>query len=549
MARVKPLPPSLVSKIAAGEVVERPASVVKELVENSLDAGAHRIEVELRKGGLGLVRVVDDGEGMEEEDALLAIEEYSTSKIATLEDLVAISTLGFRGEALHAISSVSRFTLVTSPGELATVVKVEGGVLKSVSKVPRSRGTTVEVRDLFFNLRARRRFLRSPATERAHVLQVMREYVLAYPKVHFLVREGEEVLLEALPGTREDRAARLWGLEREDILTLDYARGEMELTGVMANPCHTRRDSRGEFFFVNNRPVRDRLLAAGLMEGLRGRLVRGEYPLAALFIKVPPGEVDVNVHPSKREVKFRKPQEVVTLVKEGVERGLGISPSVKGRWEGRGYGSPPFPPGGGLPEAFTRVEEARMAFSPPSWRFLGEYAGVYLLVEMEGDLVLVDKHALHERMIYDTIRESWERGGRVRLLLVPLEVELDELEKGRLEEGAPALEAMGFRFQLKGDGVCEIKGVPQWFQGDAVAFFRAFLAEGGAPGQEEMVARAASLACRQAVKAGDPQVMAHVDGLMAYLESRGLDLTCPHGRPVAVRLSLGDVERLFKRRI
>ncbi len=547
MAKVKPLPPALVSKIAAGEVVERPASVVKELVENSLDAGATRIEVELKRGGLGLIKVVDDGEGMEEEDALLAIEEYSTSKITTLEDLGAISTLGFRGEALHAISSVSRFTLFTSPGDLGTVVKVEGGVMKSVSKAPRSRGTTVEVGDLFFNLRARRRFLRSPSTERSHILQVMREYVLAYPRIHFIVREEGDVLMEAFPGSLEERASFLWGLEPKEILPLEHREGDLELTGVLARPSHTRRDSRGEFFFINGRPVRDRFLAAALMEGLRGRLVKGEYPLVALFIKMPPQEVDVNVHPSKREVKFRSPRQVATLVKRGVDKALGVPPSTGGE---AGYG---YRPSSAFRESFSMtgpgVEEARLAFSLPSWRFLGEYAGVYLLAEMEGDLVLVDKHALHERMIYDTIRESWERGGRVRLLLVPLELELEEEEREMLEETTPALEAMGFRFQLKGAGVCEIKGVPQWFQGDAVAFFKAWLAQGEAAGEEEMMARAASLACRQAIKAGDPLGGTQVEGLMNYLESRGLDLTCPHGRPVAVRLSQGDVERLFKRRI
>ncbi|RLE00157.1 MAG: DNA mismatch repair endonuclease MutL, partial [Aquificota bacterium] len=278
MGRVRPLPPSLVSKIAAGEVVERPASVVKELVENSLDAGACQVEVELEDGGLRLVRVVDDGEGMEEEDALLALEEYSTSKIATIQDLSCITTLGFRGEALHAIAAVSRFTLFTSPGGLGTVVKVEGGVLKSVSKKPRSRGTTVEVRDLFFNLRARRRFLRSSATERSHILQVMKEYILAYPKVRFLLRERGEVLLEALLGDLKERAAALWGLKPKDILSLEAQDGSMRLEGVLAAPHFTRRDARGEFFFVNGRPVKDRLLAGALMEGMRTRLVKGEYP-------------------------------------------------------------------------------------------------------------------------------------------------------------------------------------------------------------------------------------------------------------------------------
>jgi len=545
VGRVRPLPPSLVSKIAAGEVVERPASVVKELVENSLDAGACQVEVELEDGGLRLVRVVDDGEGMEEEDALLALEEYSTSKIATIQDLSCITTLGFRGEALHAIAAVSRFTLFTSPGGLGTVVKVEGGVLKSVSKKPRSRGTTVEVRDLFFNLRARRRFLRSPVTERSHILQVMKEYILAYPKVRFLLRERGEVLLEALPGDLKERAAALWGLKPKDILSLEAQDGSMRLEGVLAAPPFTRRDARGEFFFVNGRPVKDRLLAGALMEGMRTRLVKGEYPFCGLFLSIPPEDVDVNVHPSKREVKFRRPYEVASLVKRGVAAVLG-GPSSKGSAESPSYSSHL---GLSFQGRMERVEEVRMPFSLPSWRFLGEYAGLFFLVEMEGDLVLVDKHALHERMLYDTIREGWEKQGKVRLLLVPLEFSMEETELSRLMGTREVLEGMGFRFQLKGEGLCEIKGVPQWFQGDAVAFFQSWAAEGEVVGEEELVARAASLACREAVKAGDALSVDQIDRLLAFLESRGLDLTCPHGRPVAVRLSKGDVERLFKRRI
>jgi len=546
VAKVRPLSPALVSKIAAGEVVERPASVVKELVENSLDAGASRVEVVLEDGGLRLVKVVDDGEGMEEEDALLALEEYSTSKISTLQDLSSITTLGFRGEALHAISAVSRFTLFTSTGELGTGVRVEGGVIKTVTKGPRSRGTTVEVRDLFFNLRARRRFLRSPSTERAHILQVMREYILAYPEVNFLLVEKGDLLLQAFPGGLGDRAALLWALKEEDIVTLEAREGDLELTGVLARPPHARRDSRGLFFFVNGRPVRDRLLAGALMEGMRSRLVKGEYPMVALFLHMPPGDVDVNVHPSKREVKFRRPYQVAALVKKGVEKALG-APSPGVRWQGASLPHPPSSVHGS--HWSGEVREERIPFSLPSWRFLGEYAGLYLVVEQDGDLVLVDKHALHERMLYDTIRENWDKGGKARLLLVPLEFQLEGEEGEFLKETAHALEALGFRIQLKGEGLCEIKGVPQWFQGDAVAFFRSWLAQGEPAGEDELMARAASLACRQAMKGGDALRGDQVDRLMAFLDSRGLDLTCPHGRPVAVRLSRGDVERLFKRRI
>lgn len=542
MARVKPLSPALVSKIAAGEVVERPASVVKELVENSLDAGATRVEVEVERGGLALVRVVDNGEGMDEEDALLALEEYTTSKISTLSDLSSIQTLGFRGEALHAISSVSRFTLVTSTEDLATLVKVEGGVLKGVSKRPRQRGTTVEVRDLFFNLRARRRFMRSPSTEMAYILRTIREYGLAYPGVYFTLREGDRVILDLPPAPLEERAAALWGVKSKDLLHGHLERGPMALEGLMARPALTRRDAKFLFFFVNGRPVKDRFLTTALMEALRERLVKGEYPMALLFFTLPPKEVDVNVHPAKREVKFRSVRDVLTLIRDWGASLLtddhtpystfpSPSPSVP-------YPEGPLPRGGG-------VREASLRLAPLPWRFFGEYGGVFLLLEMEGDLVMVDKHALHERMLYDAIRKEWGLKGRVRSLLVPLEVPVESEPPSRVLD---ALEEMGFSLRLKGDGVCEIKGVPQWFQGDVGTFIRSML-EGGDLGQEEMVRRAATLACRGAVKAGDPLTPTQVEALMDYLISKGLDLTCPHGRPVVVRLSRGEVDRLFKRRV
>jgi len=542
MAKVKPLSPALVSKIAAGEVVERPASVVKELVENSLDAVATRVDVEVERGGLALVRVVDDGEGMDEEDALLALEEYATSKIATLNDLSSIQTLGFRGEALHAISSVSRFTLVTSTEDLATLVRVEGGVLKGVSKRPRRRGTTVEVRDLFFNLRARRRFMRSPSTEMAHILRTIREYGLAYPGVHFTLREGDRVILDVPSASLEERAAALWGVKSQDLLHGQLERGPMALEGLMTRPALARRDAKSLFFFVNGRPVKDRFLVMALMEALRGRLVKGEYPMALLFLTLPPKEVDVNVHPAKREVKFRPLRDVLTLIRDWGASLLGgdhppyspfppPSPSVF-------YSEVSLPREGG-------VREASLRLAPLPWRFLGEYSGVFLLLEMEGDLVMVDKHALHERMLYDAIRKEWGVEKGVRLLLVPLEVPVESEPPSHILD---ALEEMGFRLRLKGDGVCEIKGVPQWFQGDVGTFIGSML-ERGDLGRGEMVRRAATLACRGAVKAGDPLTPTQVEGLMDYLISRGLDLTCPHGRPVVVRLSRGEVDRLFKRRV
>ncbi len=536
MGRIRTLPPALVSKIAAGEVVERPASVVKELVENSLDAGATKVDVELERGGLSLIRVVDDGEGMEEEDALMAIEEYATSKVFTLEDLYAVTTLGFRGEALHAISSVSRFNLVTGLGDLATVVKVEGGVLKRVSKRPRIRGTTVEVRDLFFNLRARRRFMRSPSTETTHILRVMREYALAYPHVHFTLIEGGRVLMDAPAAPLAERMATLLGVDHHDLTAARVEEDGMVLEGLMAS--HTRRDTKAMFFFVNGRPVRDRFLVGMCTEALRGKVVRGEYPIAVFFFVLPPHDVDVNVHPTKREVRFRSPNKVVSLLRRwvGALNSEGERVFTASLPEGFAYADVPPPVGA--------VREEGLGLELPPWRYIGEYQGVFLLLELHEDLVLVDKHALHERMIYDALRGEWGRGGGVRLLLVPVEV---SLEAEAHADTVEALRALGFRLQLKGDRVCEIKGVPLWFQGDVGPFLKLVLEGGWA--EREVAEKAASLACREAMKAGEPLSAPQVEVLVDYLISKGLDLTCPHGRPVAVRFSKGEVERLFKRRV
>ena len=560
MRKIQRLSPVMVSKIAAGEVIERPASVVKELVENSLDANASRIEVDIDKGGLKIVRVVDNGEGMEEDDALAALEEYSTSKISSLEDLCFISTLGFRGEALHAISSVSRLLLFTSTGGLGTVVKAEGGLVKGVAKRPRAKGTTVEVRDLFFNLRARRKFLRSPATEMGHVLQLMKEYVLAYPQVHFVLRENDKVFIDYPSGSLIERAAALWSIAEDAVLEIELQGDGVILEGCLANPASLiRKDAKGIFFFVNGRPVKDRLLVTGLVRGLRHRLPRGEYPLCALFLKLSAEDVDVNVHPSKREVKFRRPQEVARLLQEGIssvldgrldekrtifapsgERGL-ISDRMA-RISGSSYsfhGS----------HGFSRVCEERMDLGTPFWRFLGEYAGVFLLLEVGDDLVLVDKHALHERMIYDVLMRQDKAGKAGRLLLVPLEVFLEPGEAECIAYLAKLLEKLGFILTLKGEDSCEIRGVPSWFKGDVVLFVRALLEQGEVVAEEEMRERIASLACREAIKAGDSLEFSEVERLLNHLDFKGMELTCPHGRPVVVRLSRAEVDRLFKRRV
>jgi DNA mismatch repair protein MutL len=519
--KIHVLPPGLVNQIAAGEVVERPASVVKELCENALDAGARTIAVDIEDGGLVLVRVADDGAGMDHDDALLALERHATSKLRDAEGLATIATMGFRGEAVPAIASVSRFRLDTSPGEdgAGTRILVEGGALLETSPVARTRGTTVEVRDLFFNTPARRKFMRAAATEAGHVSEALTRLALARSDVGFTLRSGGRVLLSSRAGELlSERVAQAIGREvARHFVAIDATRGEVRVHGVVTSPDHSQATSRSLYLFVNGRYFRDRSASHAVLRAYAGVLPHGRHPGGVLFVELPLDRVDVNVHPQKLEVRFAEARSVQDAIHHAVSSALRTAP-----WLGRGgagsarpgtppttaagggepHGGavagapgdplaaeevasvlswaraihpplesgallpfPPSPPGASQPLPFTAALHGEP--SPPlgyfgSLRYLGQHVRTYLLCEAPGGaLVIIDQHASHERLLFHRLQEAQRlRQVRAQSFLVPQVVTLPGPLARSLEAHLAELAALGLDLEPFGGDAFAVKGAP-----------------------------------------------------------------------------------------
>ncbi|WP_025322863.1 DNA mismatch repair endonuclease MutL [Deferrisoma camini] len=597
--RVRVLPDEIANRIAAGEVVERPASVVKELVENAVDAGAGRVRVRLEGAGKRLIAVEDDGEGMGREDALLALERHATSKIASADDLDTITTLGFRGEALPSIASVSRMRIVTRPPEAseATVVRVEGGKVMAVESAGAPRGTTVEVTDLFFNVPARLKFLKGDATELRHCVETVTQLALVHYDVGFELRSQGRVSLAAPPGqSLEERAAQVAGAEAPG--GLYWARAEAdgrELVFAFAAPHEGRGHRRGLRLFVNGRPVQDRLLVRAVTEGYRGLLEKGRYPVALLWVEVPPDEIDVNVHPAKREVRFRDEGRVFRWVAGFVAESLAGAPwlsrgavtpapepsrrpelgrvaeAVAGYAErvsaGGGGRAPSSPPArksragaigrlrmGGAPP--VAPSQPGLRFDEPSrgpydgLRFLGSVEATYLVFQDPDrrELVILDQHAAHERVLYE--RFLGQGGGRpVQRLLVPVTVECSSAERAAFEERKGALSALGFRVEPFGDTALAVTETPADLPAAAAeAVVRDILGADPAEVAEGHDALARRAACAAAVKARRALDASEAEALLRALSAARHPSHCPHGRPLVVRLGRKELEGMFHRR-
>lgn len=666
---IRRLPPTLVNKIAAGEVVERPASVVKELVENSLDAGATRIDVSVERGGMDLVRVADNGCGIPAEELPLAVAPHATSKIATEEDLFSIRTLGFRGEALASIASVSQLTVRSRPpqAEHGAMIEVYGGRVGPVVPCGCPMGTIVEVRNLFFNTPVRRKFLRSVQTELGHVSEALMRIALAMPEVHFTLRHGERVLLE-LPagGDRLERIARCCGRDLADaLLYVESMEGPVELTGYVSHPNYSRPNSRLQYFFLNGRFIRDRSLQHALGEAYRGLLTVGRFPAAFLYLRMPPELVDVNVHPTKLEVRFQDggrvysqvlsalrakflstdmsarvqptaidpsglvdPQkaaehraQVVAWAKGKIAQWVAGGPASTGpdfgpaAWErddaaSAGAGgatpsnrsepidplaelrpaeSPPglpkpldsapgagsLPTGGGagaLAEAFSpeRVLSAErqpgsaggeLGLSGPANRPHLERRPVavqmhnrYLVAETEEGLVIFDQHALHESILYEELRERARRGPlETQRLLSPEPVDLSPSEAALLLEHRLVLQQVGLLVEPFGGSTVLVLGCPNVGRPvQAAELVHAVLERlsqtGRMPSKEELEDELLhTLACRAAVKAGDPLRPEEIEALLARRHLAVQSHHCPHGRPTAILLTRQELDRQFKR--
>lgn len=580
---IRLLPADVASQIAAGEVVERPASVVKELVENALDAGAGTVTVEIAAAGRTLVRVADDGAGIPADELALAVERHATSKLASAEELFRIATLGFRGEALASIGSVARLTIVSRTPEApnGARLRVEGGLVGEIEPVGAPVGTTVSVEDLFYNLPARLKFLKQDLTERRAIDALLSRYALAYPHVRFRLSDGQTASLQtAGDGDRRTILASLYGVEAARQL-LDVAAEEdgLKLTGFISPTALTRSNRREITFFVNGRWIQDTPLTSALLQAYHTLLMVGRYPLAALFVEVPPGEVDVNVHPAKAEVRFRAQDRVFSLVQRSTRRALlayAPVPDVTPHhlWGGHSHPAQPDPAwglahddGGGIQQAeggFTNADPGAQSASAgqqptigrvPLLRLIGQVGAAYLVAEGPDGLYLVDQHAAHERVLFEKLMaQRGQESLSSQALLAPVVVELPPAGARLLESQLPVLHRFGFAVEPFGSAAFQVRAVPALFAsgGDPAAALRALVEdfeEDEAPLQDEVEARVAGRVCKRlAVKAGQVLSPEEQRALLTDLEACASPRTCPHGRPTMIHISVEMLERQFGRR-
>jgi len=648
MNKIKILSDNLANQIAAGEVVERPASVVKELVENAIDAGGTRIQIDIELGGRRLMRIGDDGEGMSRDDAILAFERHATSKIRTADDLARIGTLGFRGEALASIASVAKVELITKTevDPAASRVVFEGGRLIDVKDAARDTGTTISVRDLFYNTPARRKFMRSEATENYHLTSIVTHYALAHPEIAFkLTNNGREVIHVSPAKDLRERAFQIFGRDLlESLLPVDGGREYVaRISGFVSAPRERRTTRDSQYFFVNKRFVRDKTIAGGLLEGFRSVLPHGIYPVAFLFLEMPLEEIDVNVHPAKTEVRFRRGEAVKDVIAEAIRTALAkagitadprseqtIEREPKPSFEPPEFDPPLIEQGGidfrheeviyhgpqALPEiksnglaaaAYARAEQNADSFEPiiveaktpaegfvveegiavPDTRIspsayaelppvdsaakvaktieiealsaskvqpLGQLHESFIIAVDDEGLLLIDQHVAHERILFDKYRKGEvERSIESQNLLLPETIDLSpaQSEAFRLIEGD--LESLGFGLMRLSGRTVAIKSIPTDLQpAEARNLFSEILdtieiEKRGSPKSTLRDDIAASLACKAAVKINMRLTPEKMRWMIDRLLLTTSPTTCPHGRPVILRLSMKDIERAFHR--
>jgi len=571
---IRVLPEEVASAIAAGEVIERPASVVKELLENSLDAGAAQIHIRLEAGGRSFIEVADDGCGIPAEELPLAVARYATSKLETANDLFAIHSLGFRGEALASIGAVGRMEIHThAQGEQAGArVSVEGGKVAAVRAVGAPPGTLVRVRDLFFNLPARLKFLKSEITERRRIEALVGRYALAYPNVRFRLEEDGRVVLQSSgSGESREALAAVFGLEvaREMIALPPTEASGIHVRGFLSPPSVQRSNRREMTFFVNGRWVQDASLSAAVVQAYQGLLMVGRFPVAVILIEVPPESVDVNVHPAKAEVRFREPDRIFSLLQRVVRATLlGQAPAAEqeagwgwGGWEPGASGrsiSPDWEAGHFPAETGPEPPVALQAPWPsgalPLLRAVGQVGAAYLVAEGPDGLYLVDQHAAHERILFERLLAERERGRpESQSLLEAATVHLPPWQAGILEENLSSLDGLGFEIEPFGGGAFRLRAMPALLKSlSPEAALNAVVEdfeEDEAPLEGEVVRRIAGRVCkRAAVKSGQVLSLAEQERLLRDLEACQSPRACPHGRPTMIHLSVETLERQFGRR-
>jgi DNA mismatch repair protein MutL len=599
MGKINRLAPELANQIAAGEVVERPASVVKELIENALDAGASRIVVSTEAGGKKLVRVEDDGEGMDREDAKLALERHATSKIGSAEDLAAIMTLGFRGEALPAIASVSHVVLRTKLRETSsgTEIRLDGGELGAARDVGMAVGTIVEVGDLFFNLPARRKFLKSDAAESAQVSKVVTQMALAYPEVGFTLVSGARTVLQCPPvRTLPERFYQIHG-ERPDLVEVNGESSGLRVSGYAAALAEQGPTRGPQHVFVNRRVVRDRTVAHAVIEAYSVASIKERSPEVYLFIEMPPDQVDVNVHPTKAEVRFRDQSFVHQLVRRAVGAALGEGPAPELRLRspvaavpqpaavpipgllGRGVFGRPWSSSTSAPPSAGSSQLASRQASPPGGPAgggdvgspggieaeasetrvrpmmpLGQFRDTFIVAIDEEGIAIVDQHVAHERVLFERFLEALTAGRlESQRLLEPMILQVPPAGRQALVAHADDLERFGFEIAEFGGDSVRVSSVPAMLSpSESAAAVRALAddldqLDQGSRMQEALRRIAATTACHAAVKANDPLTFEKMVHILEELRRTAYSTVCPHGRPVMLRLTRREIERNFQR--
>jgi DNA mismatch repair protein MutL len=580
VARIHRLPLNLANQIAAGEVVERPASVVKELVENALDAGARRIAIAIELGGKKSIRVEDDGEGMEAEDARLALERHATSKIAGADDLAAIRTLGFRGEALPSIASVSHFTLRTRARGQATgtEIRVNGGSVSSTREVGAPEGTAIEVEDLFYNLPARRKFLKSDGAESAQISRLVTQLALGYPEVGFTLTSGGRRLLECPPAAGfSERFFHIFG-ERPDLVELRKEAGGLIVHGYVA-ALGDQGPVRGQQnIFVNRRIVKDRTIAHAIADAYSVATIKERSPEVHLFISIPPDRVDVNVHPTKAEVRFLEQSLVHEVLRRALAEVLGqgrapelqLTPLI-----GRGDDPRPMPIPGVLagatvgnrwapdvlsstPQTVERAianwpaTESAAAIRPMIP--LGQFRDTFIIAVDDEGVAIVDQHVAHERVLFEQVMEKLTSGRlESQRLLTPLLIEMSPAGRQVLAQHAPTLERFGFEIEEFGGDSLRLSALPAVLDPPECEAAVRTLAEDlegldrGSRVEEALRRIAATMACHAAVKANYPLTLEKMRYILEELRRTAYSSVCPHGRPVVLRLSRREIEKNFQR--
>lgn len=573
------LPDEVASQIAAGEVVERPASVVKELVENAIDAGAKRISVRIAGAGQRLIEVSDDGSGIAPDEMEKAVARHATSKLEKADDLFHITTLGFRGEALASMASVSHFTLTSRSSEQTNGARIviDGGKLVSIDKSGVPLGTVVSVKDLFYNTPARLKFLKQEQTEKQQIDGLVTRYALAYPQIAFSLEQDEKpVLRTSGNGDRKEILSQVHGLDfARQMLELDFEDGEVRISGYIS-PINVTRSNRRELtFFVNGRWIQDTTLSSALIKAYQTFLMVGRYPIAILFIQIAPEEIDVNVHPAKSEVRFRHPDQIFSVIQRAVRRGLlafspipqvnlntwKLDPAFEEKqldWNNQaaqsaGPVSAEVTPIDEVPETSKATSEPVPSGSAiPLLRWVGQIGGTYLIAEGPDGLYLIDQHAAHERILFERFTGKPESIGS-QALLQPLVFQLPPQQSRLLLESLPVLNKVGFQVEEFGSNTFRISAVPASFtSGDPQAIVRSVVEdfeEDETPLASLFEARLIARICkRMAVKGGQILSTEEQKRLIKELEECSSPRTCPHGRPTMIHLSVDLLERQFGRR-